>query len=102
MAYKNSLETESNRALHDARVARRGRLAELVVDLLPGRVELGAGVDLVPVHRVEQVVDLPANLHPLAAADTEVLEHRQVGVPNRRPTEEPRRGIAEIQPARRA
>ena len=61
------------------------------VHLLASRVELRAGVDAGPVHGVEQVVDLPADLHPPAAAHLEVLEHRQVGVPDPRQAEEPRR-----------
>src|SRR6266446_9158422 len=84
-------EGEANRTLHDPRVAGRGRLAEVGVDLFTGRVEpqrvVDPGVAGNPVGGaelgvVEHVVHLPAELQaaPAAASEREVLEEREVPV----------------------
>src|SRR5687768_6488812 len=73
-----SSEAETHRHLHDARSASLRRLAEVRIHLLAGRVELRRRVDHRPVDGVEQVVDLPAELHPPLATELEVLEHREV------------------------
>src|SRR5262245_52566768 len=56
------LESEPNRPLHDPRVSRRRRLAEVRVDQFTRRIELGVGIDRRPIHLVEHVVHLPAEL----------------------------------------
>ena len=65
---------EPNRPLHHPRGSRRGRLAEVRVDLLAGRVELRVRVDGRPVDLVEHVVGLPAELDPAPAADWKFLK----------------------------
>src|SRR3989442_13345382 len=58
----SSSEVESERHLHDARIARRGRLAEVRVHLIARRVEPGPFVDVLELKRVQEVVGLDAEL----------------------------------------
>src|SRR5829696_2163397 len=90
------LKAEADRALHDARRPGLGRLAKARVDHLPLRVGLRVGIDLGPVHLVQQVVDLPAQLDPPRTAHREVLEHRHVGVDDPRHLEERARRVADV------
>src|SRR5439155_11608013 len=81
-----SSERYPYRALHDAGLAGRDRLAEAGVHLVARRVEPGRVVDGGELDVVQHVVHLPTELQAAlaVAADPEILEEREVPVVDRR------------------
>src|SRR5262245_30359780 len=77
-------EIHSHRELNDPRRPRRvrdaDRRAEVRVDLHAVRVEPSRAVDVLELDRVEQIVDLRAELRRDAGAELHVLEHREIRV----------------------